>query len=141
LKLQVLAVRLATNHLYPDAEAIRTSPVSRSSYWESPRKKVARLWRIAGELAQPGQVRFREYCRTPGAPRASYLGNVREGRHFGLRPRQFAAGADLQRRRPRTIMLDMASNESLTYGEHEGSAYYGRFRYLLSPLWSVRPVR
>ena len=64
---------------------------------------------------------------TPRASRASYLGNIREGWHFGLRSREFAAGDDLQRRRPRTIVLDLASNESLTYGEHEGSAYHGQF--------------
>jgi hypothetical protein len=46
----------------------------------------------------------------------------REGRHSGLRSREFAARADLHRRRPRTIVREMVSHESLTYGEHEGSA-------------------
>jgi len=32
-----------------------------------------------------------------------------------------------QRRPPRTIVLDMDSNESPTYGEQEGSAYNGHF--------------
>jgi hypothetical protein len=50
------------------------------------------------------------------------------------RPANFAALADLpgqwidavhQRRPPRTIVLDMDSSESPTYGEQEGSAYNG----------------
>jgi|SRR6516225_6898175 len=45
----------------------------------------------------------------------------REGRHSGLRSREFAARADLYRRRPRTIVREMVSHESLTYDEHEGS--------------------
>ena len=52
------------------------------------------------------------------------------------RPANFAALADLpgqwidavhQRRPPRTIVLDMDSSESPTYGEQEGSAYNGHF--------------
>jgi len=51
-------------------------------------------------------------------------------------PANFAALADLpgqwidavhQRRPPRTIVLDMDSSESPTYGEQEGSAYNGHF--------------
>src|SRR5882762_3479077 len=51
-------------------------------------------------------------------------------------PVNLAALADLpgqwidtvhQRRRPRTIVLDMDSSESPTYGEQEGSAYNGHF--------------
>jgi hypothetical protein len=52
------------------------------------------------------------------------------------RPENLAALADLpgqwidkvhQRRPPRTIVLDMDSSESPTYGEQEGSAYNGHF--------------
>jgi hypothetical protein len=52
------------------------------------------------------------------------------------RPENLAALADLsgqwidkvhQQRPPRTIVLDMDSSESLTYGEQEGSAYNGHF--------------
>jgi hypothetical protein len=52
------------------------------------------------------------------------------------RPENLAALADLpgrwidevhSRRRPRTIVLDMDSSESPTYGEQEGSAYNGHF--------------
>jgi hypothetical protein len=52
------------------------------------------------------------------------------------RPENLAALADLpgqwidkvhQRRRPKTIVLDMDSSESPTYGEQEGSAYNGHF--------------
>jgi hypothetical protein len=52
------------------------------------------------------------------------------------RPENLAALADLlgqwidkvhQRRPPKTIVLDMASSESPTYGEQEGSAYNGHF--------------
>ena len=52
------------------------------------------------------------------------------------RSENFAALADLpgrwidkvqQRRRPKTIVLDMDSSESPTYGEQEGSAYNGHF--------------
>jgi Transposase DDE domain group 1 len=52
------------------------------------------------------------------------------------RPENFAALADLpgqwidkvhQRRPPKTIVLDMDSSESPTYGEQEGSAYNGHF--------------
>ena len=52
------------------------------------------------------------------------------------RPENLAALADLpgqwidkvrQRRPPKTIVLDMDSSESPTYGEQEGSAYNGHF--------------
>jgi Transposase DDE domain group 1 len=53
------------------------------------------------------------------------------------RPANLTALADLpgqwidkvQRRRPKTIVLDMDSSESPTYGEQEGSAYNGHFAY------------
>ena len=52
------------------------------------------------------------------------------------RPENLAALADLPgqwidkvhtRRQPKTIVLDLDSSESLTYGEQEGSAYNGHF--------------
>src|SRR5262245_36540383 len=52
------------------------------------------------------------------------------------RPNNFLALADLpgqwidkvhQRRPPKTIVLDMDSSESPTYGEEEGSVYNGHF--------------
>ncbi len=52
------------------------------------------------------------------------------------RPENLAALADLpgqwidkvhQRRKPKTVILDMDSSESPTYGEQEGSAYNGHF--------------
>ena len=63
------------------------------------------------------------------------------------RPANLVALADLpgcwidavhQRRPPRTIVLDMDSSESPTYGEQEGSAYNGHFgRTCYHPLSSL----
>jgi hypothetical protein len=68
-----------------------------------------------------------------------------------VRPENFAALVDLpgqwidavhQRRPPRTIVLDMDSSESPTYGEQEGSAYNGHFgSTCYHPLFVFKPAR
>jgi hypothetical protein len=67
------------------------------------------------------------------------------------RPENLAALADLpgqwidkvhSRRPPRTIVLDMDSSESPTYGEQEGSAYNGHFGCTCyHPLFVFKPAR
>jgi hypothetical protein len=76
---------------------------------------------------------------TPGSSRASYLGKVREGRHSGLRSREFAAGADLQRWNDRA-RHGFQREPDLWRARKQPSSRPVR-RQLLSPLWSVRPVR
>ena len=86
-------------------------------------------------------------CRDPamrwvvggGAPMGRAASASQMGRfetEWLARPENLAALADLpgcwidavhQRRPPRTIVLDMDSSESPTYGEQEGSAYNGHF--------------
>jgi hypothetical protein len=70
---------------------------------------------------------------TGSAASASQMGRF-ETKWLG-RPENLAALADLpgqwidkvHRRQPKTIVLDMDSSESPTYGEQEGSAYNGHF--------------
>jgi hypothetical protein len=71
---------------------------------------------------------------TGSAASASQMGRFET--KWLVRPENLAALADLpgqwidavhQRRPPRTVVLDMDSSESPTYGEQEGSAYNGHF--------------
>ena len=71
---------------------------------------------------------------TGSAVSASQMGRLET--KWLSRPENLAALADLlrqwidkvrQRRPPKTIVLDMDSSESPTYGEQEGSAYNGHF--------------
>jgi len=71
---------------------------------------------------------------TASAASTSQMGRFET--HWLSRPENLAALADLpgqwidkvhQRRPPKTIVLDMDSSESPTYGELEGSAYNGHF--------------
>jgi Transposase DDE domain group 1 len=71
---------------------------------------------------------------TGSAASASQMGRFET--KWLVRPENLAAIADLpgqwidavhQRRPPRTVVLDMDSSESPTYGEQEGSAYNGHF--------------
>jgi hypothetical protein len=71
---------------------------------------------------------------TGSASSASQMGRLET--EWLTRPENLAALADLpgrwidkvhSRRPPRIIVLDMASSDSPTYGEQEGSAYNGHF--------------
>src|SRR3979411_1838883 len=90
----------------------------------------------ADGLCQDPVMRWVVGCGAPmgRAPSASQMGRFET--EWLARPENLAALADLpgdwintvhRRRPPRSIVLDMDSSESPTYGAQEGSAYNGHF--------------
>src|SRR5271165_5263676 len=88
------------------------------------------------QLAEPPAMRWVVGDRAISGSAASASQMGRFERKWLSRPENLAALADLpgqwldkvhRRRPPKTIVLDMDSSESPTYGEQEGSAYNGHF--------------